>query len=112
MRIRSTKPEFWRSDSRGHFIKAAIPGWVKREVVERAGAQPGHTTPAACFYCGSQGSIWWPLTYTGRVGSHMVTRGLEFDHVHPESLGGATTPENIVLACRPCNRGKGSKVVF
>lgn len=100
-----------RRDHRGHLVKAAIPGWVKREVVLRLGATPGTTSPAACHYCGAAGDIWWPLTYTGRVGAHMVLTGLEFDHVYPESRGGATTPDNLVLACRPCNRAKGSKVL-
>ena len=93
------------------FKKAVIPGWVKRAVVERVGAIPGATTPATCHYCGWEGEVWWPLTYTGKVGAHMVTSPLEFDHVHPESKGGPTVPENIVLACRPCNRAKGSKVL-
>lgn len=111
MRIRSTKPEFWRSDHRGHFVKRAIPGSVKQVVVERAGATPGTTSPIECHYCGREGTIWWPLTYTGKVGSHMVMRGFEFDHVYPESKGGATTPENIVISCRPCNRSKKDKVL-
>lgn len=111
MRIRSTKPEFWRTDRHGHFIKTAIPGETKKAVVRRAGATPGGTTVATCHYCGAVGEIWWPLTYTGRIGSHIVLDGLEFDHVYPESKGGASTPDNIVLACRPCNRGKRDKVL-
>lgn len=30
--------------------------------------------------------------------------GLEFDHQHPYSLGGKSTPENIRLLCRNCNQ--------
>jgi hypothetical protein len=97
MRIRSTK--------------TAIPGLSKVAVARRYGAQPGQTTPAVCFYCAAAGEIWWPLTYTGRVGSHMVTPGLEFDHVYPESRGGTHAPESLVLACRPCNRAKKDKVL-
>lgn len=104
MRIRST-------NKRGHFRKQAIPGWVKRQVAERAGAVPDSTTVATCHYCGAEGTIWWPLTYTGKVGTHMILRGLEFDHVHPEFHGGKTVPENMVLACRPCNRAKRDKVL-
>lgn len=92
------------------YKKKAIPGAAKVAVVIRAGAKPGQTTPAACHYCGRAGEIWWPLTYTNKVGTHMVTKGLEFDHVHPEFHGGQSTPENLVLACRPCNRAKGAKV--
>jgi 5-methylcytosine-specific restriction endonuclease McrA len=97
-------------DRHGHFRKKAIPGIVKRAVVEAVGAIPGTTSAANCHYCDSAGEIWWPFTYTGKVGSHMVLTGLEFDHVYPEFHGGPTTAENIVLACRPCNRRKGFKV--
>ena len=33
---------------------------------------------------------------------------LTFEHVIPRSRGGRTTWTNIVTACAPCNRGKGS----
>ena len=107
MRIRSTKPE--SLDRHGHFRKAAIPGHVKIAVVTALGATPGATTAVACHYCGAAGEVWWPLTYTGKVGSHMVTPGMEFDHVIPEFRGGETAAKNIVLACRPCNRRKGHR---
>ena len=32
-----------------------------------------------------------------------------FDHVLPRSQGGATTWENVVIACAPCNRRKGGR---
>jgi 5-methylcytosine-specific restriction endonuclease McrA len=34
---------------------------------------------------------------------------LTFDHVVPRASGGRTTWENIVAACVPCNRRKGSR---
>lgn len=102
MRIRSTKP--------GRYKKRAIPGPVKVAVVRAASAKPGGTSPIECAYCGAKGEVWWPLTYTDKVGCHMVMKGFEFDHVHPEFHGGAATPENIVIACRPCNRSKGAKI--
>jgi 5-methylcytosine-specific restriction endonuclease McrA len=34
------------------------------------------------------------------------TEALTFDHVLPRSRGGKTTWENIVSACKPCNRQK------
>lgn len=33
------------------------------------------------------------------------------DHVHPTSKGGDTSWNNIVAACSPCNRKKGSKTL-
>jgi 5-methylcytosine-specific restriction endonuclease McrA len=41
---------------------------------------------------------------------HKVTRpGATYDHVLPRSLGGATTWENVVIACSPCNQRKGGR---
>ncbi|MEZ4316623.1 MAG: HNH endonuclease [Myxococcota bacterium] len=34
---------------------------------------------------------------------------LTVDHVQPRSRGGASTWENLVTACAPCNRGKGDR---
>ena len=93
------------------YRKRAIPGPVKIAVAERAGATPGTTTPVVCFYCGRTGELWWPLTFTGKVGSHMVMTEFEFDHKFPESKGGLSVPSNIVIACRPCNRAKKDKVL-
>lgn len=42
--------------------------------------------------------------YCGRRGGK-----LECDHVVPMSRGGETVESNLVTACRPCNRSKGSK---
>ena len=36
---------------------------------------------------------------------------LEFDHVIPVSLGGATTARNLQVLCQECNRSKGANVV-
>lgn len=33
---------------------------------------------------------------------------LTIDHVAPEALGGANTPDNLITACEPCNSGKSS----
>ncbi len=35
---------------------------------------------------------------------------LQYDHVIPVALGGATTPENLQLLCGPCNRRKGAAI--
>jgi hypothetical protein len=35
---------------------------------------------------------------------------LQFDHVIPVALGGASTAENLQLLCAPCNRDKGASL--
>lgn len=35
----------------------------------------------------------------------------DVDHVHPVSRGGSDDPENLCVACAPCNRSKGARTV-
>jgi len=58
-----------------------IPEDVRREVFRRDGGR--------CAVCG-------------------IDELLQFDHVIPVALGGASTPENLQLLCAPCNREKGA----
>lgn len=58
-----------------------IPEDVRREVFRRDGGR--------CAACGTD-------------------ELLQFDHVIPVALGGASTPENLQLLCAPCNREKGA----
>ncbi len=46
-----------------------------------------------CQYCGKQ----------------IAKADLTIDHVVPKVLGGATTWDNVVCACKPCNLRKGGK---
>lgn len=62
-----------------------IPDPVKAEVRARAGS--------VCEYCHTD-ETWQYVPFT-------------IDHVIPLSLGGATTEENLALACFHCNRRKG-----
>ena len=36
--------------------------------------------------------------------------GYEIDHVIPLSKGGTNWPDNVALACKPCNRAKAAKL--
>jgi 5-methylcytosine-specific restriction endonuclease McrA len=58
-----------------------VPREVRRAVFERDGGK--------CVQCGSNFD-------------------LQYDHVIPVALGGATTAENLQLLCADCNRGKGA----
>jgi hypothetical protein len=66
-----------------HGRRTAIPADVKRAVWQRDGAR--------CVECG---------------GAEL----LEYDHVIPVALGGATTLANLQLLCGPCNRAKGERL--
>jgi hypothetical protein len=48
-----------------------------------------------CVWCGRER---WP-------------RDLNVEHVLPRARGGRTVPENLVVACRQCNRARGTKPV-
>lgn len=51
-------------------------------------------TQECCVYCGT------------------LDGPFQHDHLLPLSLGGSNEPNNIVLACRPCNLSKGSKTLL
>jgi 5-methylcytosine-specific restriction endonuclease McrA len=57
------------------------------DVIERDGAR--------CAWCGSE--PW--------------RRDLTLEHVLPRSGGGVTTGDNALVACRRCNRARGSRPV-
>jgi 5-methylcytosine-specific restriction endonuclease McrA len=57
------------------------------DLIERDGA--------TCVWCGR--ALW--------------RRDLTLEHVVPRSRGGHATPENALVACRRCNRRRGSKPV-
>lgn len=90
-----------------HYKKRAIPQATRRAVALAAGGVPGETVAAMCAYCGIQGAVHWQRLHCGRPGAWVHFSGLELDHVHPERLGGSSTPDNIVLACPRCNRSRG-----
>lgn len=46
----------------------------------------------------------------GRCRECGATSYLEFDHLIPFSLGGASTENNVQLLCRACNLGKGARI--
>lgn len=92
--------------------KISIPANVRRAVAKKYGCPQGETIAAECYYCGSHGEIVWWRTTKGKPSSWVSFSKLELDHLEPESMGGETTNENIILSCRECNRSKKNKDIF
>lgn len=100
-----TKSKIFRESSR----KSTIPANVRRLVAKKYGCKQGESIEVECYYCGSPGRINWWNTNKGKPNPWVSFSQLELDHLHPESKGGETTVDNIVLSCRECNRSKHDK---
>ena len=50
-----------------------------------------------CGYCQTQQALAYGL--------------LEVDHIIPVAAGGTDDPDNLWLACRPCNQYKGAQII-
>lgn len=102
-----------------------IPKSAMAAVAVRLGVKQDGTPHALeCHYCGRPGELtWWsPGTFVERtyvgwgdpepvdtIVPSQVFRAawLEWDHVLPVHHGGTNDPDNLVLACQPCNCSKG-----
>jgi 5-methylcytosine-specific restriction endonuclease McrA len=67
----------------------AEPPAGAKKALERAFAKHG----GQCFYC-SEALV-----------------DVTIDHVEPVATGGTDTLQNLVVACKPCNAGKGRKAI-
>lgn len=47
---------------------------------------------------------------SGKCAKCGSTSELQFDHIIPVALGGATSEENLQVLCGPCNRSKGASI--
>jgi hypothetical protein len=77
----ATAHSLMRAEQNGLAVRTPVPVDIRRAVFERDGGR--------CVDC--EGSF-----------------DLQYDHVIPVSLGGATTIENLQLLCADCNRKKGA----
>ncbi|NTG86182.1 HNH endonuclease [Agrobacterium rhizogenes] len=66
--------------------RQALPMSTKKLVAER--------DTHRCVYCGD------------------IEGPFHFDHLFPRSRGGSDKPDNIVIACAPCNLAKGDKTLL
>jgi 5-methylcytosine-specific restriction endonuclease McrA len=89
--------------------KRPISEAVRRGVAARYGVLPGTVKRVRCAYCDFVGEVQWFLSSHRPGLGRVALEGLEFDHVIAESMAGISAPSNIMLACRSCNRSKGSK---
>lgn len=76
----------------------AAPRGIRALVLRRDGWQ--------CRTCGWSPGDPVPPAPTGRP----LYRGLEIDHIHPRSRGGADDIENLQVLCTTCNTRKGARV--
>jgi hypothetical protein len=78
-----TAHSLMNADESGRPTRIGIPSDLRRAVFERDGGR--------CVECGSNFD-------------------LQYDHVLPVALGGATTVENLQLLCADCNRRKSDSL--
>jgi hypothetical protein len=75
--------KLWRVGETLRQSRPRIPDTIRLAVYERDGFR--------CLHCGT-------------------TERLSLDHIHPWSLGGTDTIENLQTLCQPCNSRKGATV--
>jgi len=68
------------------------PGYIARVVRERIRGEARNR----CGYCLTPQTLAYDT--------------LEIDHIIPEATGGGNEPNNLWLACRSCNRHKGTQI--
>lgn len=90
------------------FKKRAITAQERRDLAARLGCKHGERVEVKCAYCNFIGAVEWVTQPRGN-GWVMFDR-LEMDHSHPEVQGGSGA-DNLVVACRRCNRSKGPRTV-
>lgn len=91
------------------YRRLAIPSESRRALASKYECAPGGQIEAKCYFCPSTGKvIWWNLS-SGKPSSWVSFSDLEIDHFKPEAEGGNSLPENLILACRSCNRRRKTK---
>jgi hypothetical protein len=77
----------WPVDWAAHPCRWLTRDWkdIRQSILERDGQ--------VCGYCGA------------------MEGPFEIDHIHPRSKGGKNDPENLIVACRPCNRAKRDRLL-
>lgn len=86
-----------------------MSGWrPKGNAYQRLVAVVLHRDGPHCRYCGRSAiKFGWRRDSKKRLRIYLP--GFALDHVTPHTLGGPSTPGNLVLACDTCNQRKGTK---
>lgn len=85
--------------------KVRIPDATRRQLAVKFGCPQRGSIVVQCAWCGAPGEIHWATR------AWVTFPGLEIDHIVPEARGGTGDVENLTLACRKCNRSRGSRTV-
>jgi 5-methylcytosine-specific restriction endonuclease McrA len=104
-------------DNVSRVARRKITPAMRRQVARRYGlTDDGVEHNLWCAYCGAPGTMtWYPAGTPIRVAGDreatpapysFVVTDLDYDHVDALSKDGANTPENLLLACGPCNASK------
>lgn len=75
----------------------SVPRGLRAEILERDGNR--------CRSCG-----WRPGDPVPQKNGRSLYRGLEIDHIRPQSAGGSDDPSNLQVLCTSCNGSKGAQV--
>ena len=65
-----------------------------------------------CFTSEFRYTEWNVLTLCTYCSARLSRRSVTRDHVIPRSRGGASSPDNLVPCCAPCNRQKSDKPLW
>jgi 5-methylcytosine-specific restriction endonuclease McrA len=84
---------------------------TKAAVLRRHDCQPNRELMTVyCWYCMAEGLLFWTIAPGETYGFIRLEDGFEWDHIIPVSRGGTNEPENIEIACHPCNASKFNHV--
>jgi hypothetical protein len=93
----------------GEQFKAAFFAALNGEQNEFSGfIRPGRDRPSGPAWASLRSFVFKRDDYTCQYCGERGER-LECDHVIPVSRNGSNDPENLVTACKPCNRSKRDK---
>ncbi|WP_405484150.1 TerD family protein [Nocardia sp. NBC_00511] len=87
------------------YVAAAMEGALR--IAKRLALSPGRRDSRA-IPPDVKAQVW--QRDAGRCVECGDTHYLEFDHIIPLSRGGATSPANLQILCRACNRTKGAHI--